>query len=342
MHKVISLNSVLGNYPAKFVDNISEIEFLLDSPNTFVFIDQKVQTLYPSLYREKNIAVECVESNKTLEMSAILLQRMMELGIKSNSTVLVIGGGILQDLVGFCCSVYHRGVKYILIPTTLLAQADSCIGGKTSINFNKKKNILGTFYPPKEIILCTSFLDTLEQIEYVSGMGEIFKFHILQNKIESFGHALNKSNINQTIFESLSYKKNILDVDEFDLKERKFLNFGHTFGHALEFTSDNKIPHGVGVILGSLTSCIISTEMGYEIRHFELIQQYAKELLSGIELNEAWFKLENILEAAKQDKKNTGKLVDVLMSTDPILVEIEDTSLIETALLRTFKLMTGL
>lgn len=340
MHKVIPLNSVLGNYSATFVNTLTEIEFLIDSPNTFVFIDRTVQELYPSLNRQTNIVVECIESNKTFEMSAVILQKMLDLGIKSNSVVLVIGGGILQDLVGFCCSVYHRGVEYILVPTTLLAQADSCIGGKTSINFNKKKNILGTFYPPKEIIICTQFLNTLEPIEYVSGMGEIFKFHILQNKIQLFESALDKSNIDETIFESLLYKKNILDVDEFDTKERKFLNFGHTFGHALEFTSDNNIPHGVGVILGCLTSCILSKRIGFEVPNFDLIIKYAKELLVGITLKEEWFSFDRILEAAKQDKKNTGKIVDVLISDSPKLIPIEDTSLIETALLNTFKLVT--
>jgi 3-dehydroquinate synthase len=330
----------LGNYSAKFVDSIADIESLIDSPNTFVFIDKKVQDLYPSLYRQNNIAVDCIESNKTFEMSNIILQRMVDLGIKSNSTILVIGGGILQDLIGFCCSVYHRGVKYILIPTTLLAQADSCVGGKTSINFNKKKNLLGTFYPPKEIIICTGFLDTLEPLEYVSGMGEIFKFHILQNKMNTFESALDRTRIDETVFESLVYKKHILDVDEFDLKERKFLNFGHTFGHALEFTSDNKIPHGVGVILGSVTSCILSNKLGFTVSNFDLIVEHAKNLLTGITLEKEWFSLNSILEAAKQDKKNTGKIIDVLISDSPKLVPIEDISLIETALLDTFQLFT--
>lgn len=336
---MISLNSVLGNYSAKFIDTLSDIELLIDAENTFVFIDQRVQELYPSLRRDRNITVECVESNKTYEMSGILLQKMMDLGIKSNSTVLVIGGGILQDLVGFCCSVYHRGVKYILVPTTLLAQVDSCVGGKTSINFNKKKNILGTFYPPKEILICPKFLNTLEVVEYTSGMGEIFKFHILQNRMDMFHLALDTRNISQTIFDGLTYKKSILDVDEFDIKERKFLNFGHTFGHALEFTSNNKIPHGVGVILGCVTSCFLSKQMGLKVSNFDLILHYAKQMLNVIQLEERWFELSDILEAVKQDKKNTGTIVDVLISDTPMLQSIDDISFIHTSLLNTFKLM---
>jgi 3-dehydroquinate synthase len=339
MHKIIPIRSVLGDYNVTFTDALADVEALLDNDNTFTFIDETVQQLYPFLYRPNNISVKCIESNKTLDVASSLLQRMMELNIKSNSTILVIGGGILQDLVGFCCSVYHRGIKYILIPTTLLAQADSCIGGKTSINFHKKKNILGTFFPPNEIIIHTGFLNTLTDIEYISGMGEIFKFHILQNQIDSFDIALDKTRITDIIFDVLQYKNSIITIDEFDTKERKFLNFGHTFGHALEFTSNNKLPHGIGVILGCVVSCIISKQVGCIVPNLPLILQYAKYMLKDVELHKEWFDTTAILEAVKQDKKNTGKIIDVLISDTPVLYPIEDMSLIDRALIETFQLI---
>lgn len=337
MRKIIELNSVLGNYSVTFVEQLSDIERLIDADNTFTFIDKNVQRLYPSLHRDTNVAIECIESNKTFGMAEVVLTQMADLGVKSNSTILVIGGGILQDLVGFCCSVYHRGVNYILIPTTLLAQADSCIGGKTSINFHKKKNILGTFFPPKQILIYTGFLDTLEDAEYISGMGEVYKFHILQNKMKQFTSALDKANIENTIYDSLLFKKNVLDVDEFDKKERKFLNFGHTFGHALEYTSNNKIPHGVGVIIGSMVSCIVSEQMNYRVPDSDLIYLNGAKLIHGIELKEEWFVLANMLDAVKMDKKNTGKIIDVLINDHPILVPLEDTAVIEYALKSTLQ-----
>lgn len=339
MRPLIALHSVLGEYNIQFVNNLSMIESLIDADNTFTFIDKNVEQLYPTLRRLNNVSVVCVESNKTYEMSAYLLEQMVKLGVKSNSTILVIGGGILQDLVGFCCSVYHRGVNYILIPTTLLAQADSCVGGKTSINFQKKKNILGTFYPPKQIIIYSGFLHTLSDIEYRSGLGEIYKFHILQNKMNVFGVALNKSNIDDTIYDALLYKKTILDIDEFDKKERKFLNFGHTFGHALEFTSTNQLPHGIAVILGSITSIILSEHMGYTVPNLTLTYGYARQLLAGIPLQKQWFEIHSILEAAKLDKKNTGNIVDVLFNNGPVLTTLYDTAIIEHSLLRTFELV---
>lgn len=341
MRQIIPLNSVLGHYDVTFLDNVSPITDIIDTTNTITFIDANVQRLHPHLYRESNIVVECVESNKTFEMSQIILQLMVERGVKTNSTILVIGGGILQDLIGFCCSVYNRGIPYILVPTTLLAQVDSCIGGKTSINFHKKKNILGTFFPPKQILIYSGFLNTLQDIEYTSGLGEIYKFHILQNKMKQFKRALDKSYIDDTIYDGLVFKKTILDIDEFDKKERKFLNFGHTFGHAIEFTSDNMIPHGIGVILGSVTSCIISKELGYSVPDIELIYQHASELLSGISLNKNWFAIDKILEAVKLDKKNTGKIVDVLIDNGPILQTLDNLDTIDRALLQTFRLINN-
>jgi 3-dehydroquinate synthase len=268
-----------------------------------------------------------------------LLKKMVEVGVKSNSTILAIGGGILQDLVGFCCSIYNRGVSYILIPTTLLGQADSCVGGKTSINFHKKKNILGTFFPPTEIIIHTGFLNTLTELEYLSGMGEIYKFHILQNKMGEFSKAMNKSNINQTIYDSLLFKKSIIDIDEFDKGERKLLNFGHTFGHALEFTSNYEIPHGVAVIIGSLISCRISSNMGYDVPNLDLIELHANELLSNVYIDGRWFYSHSIIEACKMDKKNIdGKIVDVLLDKTPFISKIDD-DVIDASLAETLKMI---
>lgn len=339
MYKVINLKSILGDYEVEFVQQLADITNVMDQPNTVTVIDSNVARLYPDLHRETNIVIESIESNKTFEGAQELLDIMVQRGIKSNTTVVVIGGGILQDLVGFCCSIYNRGIKYILVPTTLLAQADSCIGGKTSINFNKKKNILGTFYPPVRVLTFTGFLSTLSDIEYVSGLGEVFKFAILQSNVQNFQRAMSKKVENDIVYESLLYKKHIVDIDEFDRKERKFLNFGHTFGHALEFTSNNAIPHGVGVILGCVVSCLISTKLNYRVQDMDLILRLAKELLNDIELNPVWFDSTSILDAVKMDKKNTGKIVDVLIDVTPTLVELYDMSIINEALLHTYQLI---
>lgn len=340
MREVIPVHSALGSYSVQMIDDMSSIIALIDSQQTLTFIDKNVQELYPELRRDTNISVECVESNKTLRKAEELLQRMLDMGVKSNWHVVIIGGGILQDLAGFCCSIYNRGLSYTYVPTTLLAQADSCIGGKTSINFNGKKNVLGTFYPPKHILINTNFLNTLTTTEYISGMGEIFKFHILQNIIKEFETALDSDKISDTVYHSLQYKNSILLLDEFDKKERKFLNFGHTFGHALEFTSNNVIPHGIAVIVGSVVSCIVSNKIDLRVPNLPMITYYAKTLVntSGIKLEKEWFDYSRIMEAVKLDKKNTGQIVDVLINTGPVLTTLMDDIILQESLLETFEL----
>ena len=340
MRKIIPVHSVLGSYSVEMIDDMSNIISLIDSPKTLTFIDQNVQELYSELRRDTNISVECIESNKTLHKAEELLQRMLDIGVKSNWHVVIIGGGILQDLAGFCCSIYNRGLSYTYVPTTLLAQADSCIGGKTSINFNGKKNVLGTFYPPKHILINTDFLNTLTSTEYVSGMGEIFKFHILQSIIEEFETALDSRKITDTVYNSLQFKNSILLLDEFDKKERKFLNFGHTFGHALEFTSNNAIPHGIAVIVGSVVSCIISEKIGYTVPNLPIVKSYAQTLVNTgeIKLEREWFDYTQIMEAVKLDKKNTGEIVDVLIDSEPVLTTLTNHTILQESLEETFKL----
>lgn len=340
MRPMIHVASVLGDYAVEFSTDMTKIETLVDATNTITFIDRNVEILYPSLHRKNNVVVDCVEGNKTLEMANIILQKMIARGVRSNWNAIIIGGGILQDVAGFCCSIYNRGISYTYIPTTLLAQADSCIGGKTSINFDGKKNIIGSFFPPRKILINTQFLNTLSRLDYISGLGEVYKFHILQNNIAKFDDAIRSSAIEQTIYESLAYKNSILRLDEFDKKERKFLNFGHTFGHALEYTSANAVPHGIAVVAGSVISSVISHKLGYHVPHIDLIRYQAHSLLRGIQWSQHWFNYTDIMEAVKLDKKNTGDIVDVLLNETPQLTVLTNTDVIREALVETFQLFT--
>ena len=330
MHSLLNIPSKVNNYTLGFVDSISEIENFIDQSNTITVIDYNVSKLYPSLNRSSNIVLTCDENLKTLKGVDLLISKLVDLKVNINTKLVVIGGGILQDLVGFSASIYARGIEYILIPTTLLSQADSCIGGKTSINFNSKKNLIGTFYPPTSIVICTKFLNTLSSLDYISGLGEIYKFHILQNKIPSFSpHSL----IEPMILDSLKYKIDILSRDEFDKGERKFLNFGHTFGHALESTSDHKIPHGVAVILGSMIAVRLSNNLGYKVDNYDSIIKTGIELVrkANITFSSDWFDFYSLMEIVKSDKKSTGKLTMVLIDDKPFLENVEDVStLIET------------
>jgi 3-dehydroquinate synthase len=150
-------------------------------------------------------------------------------------------------------------------------------------------------------------------LDIVSGLGEVFKFHILQNKINEFSF---EPNFLDVIRDSLQYKKTILEIDEFDLKERQYLNFGHTFGHALEATSQHKIPHGIAVILGCMIAINVSKRLGFCVLNEELIYSIGHTLISSsnIEFDSEWFNPPSLIEITKSDKKSKGNLTMVLMN----------------------------
>jgi 3-dehydroquinate synthase len=336
VYSTLNIKSKLLDYDVKFINSFDEINYYTNQNNTITIIDKNVSLLYNFLNKPDNIIIESDEEVKTFTGINYLLDEFTKRKVNIKTKLIVIGGGVLQDLVGFCASIYCRGIEYILVPTTLLAQTDSCVGGKTSINFNNKKNILGTFYPPKEILICSKFLETLSKIDYFSGLGEIFKFHILNGNISNFNY---NSNIKDMIYSSLKYKIDILLIDEFDKNERKFLNYGHTFGHALESISEYKIPHGIAVILGSLIATKIAFELNYNVKDYELILKNGFLLLkeSTIQLKEEWFDLNKLIELIKSDKKSVGKLTMVLVDSKPFLADIENTKIIKNILKKTYE-----
>lgn len=336
MRSFLNIKSHIKNYTVNFLDNIQEVSNLIDVPNTITFIDQNVNKLYPTLKRETNIVLESEEEVKTLEGAEGVLKELINRKANINTKILIIGGGILQDLVGYCASIYCRGIEYMLVPTTLLAQVDSCIGGKTSINFNNRKNILGTFYPPTNIYIYPDFCKTLSTVDYLSGLGEVYKFSILQNLITNFEM---DNEIEPLVRNSLQYKSDILARDEFDKGERKFLNFGHTFGHALESVSNNTIPHGIAVVIGCMIACRVGSKYGYQISNYKTTLKKGVNIVnkSGIRLKKEWFLLDNLVNILKSDKKSTGNLTMVLVSDKPFLKEVDNLQIVEEALKETYE-----
>jgi 3-dehydroquinate synthase len=323
MFDTLTVKSKFNDYTVEFVDNINKIFEQIEQENYMVFMDANIDRLYPLLRNKNNIIVICTENMKNLQGANIIFNALIEKKCNVNTKLIVIGGGILQDMVGFCASTYYRGINYISIPTTLLSQVDSCIGGKTGLNFKNKKNIIGTFHPPKNIIICQDFLKTLISLDFYNGMGEIYKFHILQNKIKSFSI---HGNIKDMIYDGLKYKIDIISRDEFDKGERRFLNFGHTFGHALESSSNYIIPHGIGVVIGSIISIIISKKLEYEIDNYDDIINIGTELIknSGIKFKKKWFDFDKLIQIVKNDKKSNGKLIMVLINNGPIIEVVEN------------------
>lgn len=336
MFSIIPIKSKIKDYYVEFINSMSVITDTIQSDNTVLYIDQNISNLYPILNVRNAIKINCIEDNKNLDGCQKIFESLVNNKANIKTKIIAIGGGILQDLVGFCASTYCRGIEYILIPTTLLSQADSCIGGKTSLNFKNKKNILGTFYPPSKIMIYEDFNKTLSELDIISGFGEIYKFHILQNKNIVFS----TTNLLELINNGLLFKADILSRDEFDLNERKVLNFGHTFGHALETISHYNIPHGIGVIIGSMISLRFSKLYGYNVSLYDNYIDIGIDLINktNIKFYKEWFNFHNLIEIAKSDKKNTGQINMILIDNDkPIIKSITNLALLERSIRETYE-----
>jgi len=236
-------------------------------------IDRNVLSLYPSLSdAARCVVVDAVESSKTLATVAEVIERLRELGATRKTHVVAIGGGIVQDVATLAASLYMRGVTWTYCPTTLLSMVDSCIGGKSSINVGKFKNIAGNFYPPRTVLIDTDFCRTLTPAQMVEGLCEAVKICFADDRgaFDEYLALSGRGNLASdadllvpAIALSLKTKKRFIEEDEFDQGIRLLLNFGHTFGHAIESATEFRISHGIAVGLGMLAALDLSLRKGW-------------------------------------------------------------------------------
>ena len=247
--------------------------------------------------------VEQGETSNSLESFERLIRVMLECGFSRQDCVVAVGGGVVGDLSGFVASAYMRGIDFYNIPTTLLSQIDSSIGGKTAVNFGGVKNTVGAFYQPKRVLIDPDLLKTLPQRQFSNGLAEAVKMALTSDKalFDIFENADIQSNIENIIIRSLNIKKGIVEKDEKEAGLRKILNFGHTVGHGIESSvAPSRLYHGECVALGMIPMC------GEEIRSrvIEVLKKCG--LFHALEYD--W---EKITEAAFHDKKADGDCVTV-------------------------------
>lgn len=321
------IKSRMKDYEVVFEKDASFFSDLVKKENAFYVISQTVYRVYGDLF--KNIkeddlfVLSSMEGNKTIDVAMEICEKITRLPGKRNATLISIGGGVIQDLTGFVASVMYRGIHWIFVPTTLLSACDSCIGGKTSLNYQKYKNLLGTFYPPDEIHIWSKMFQTLSDRDFKSGLGEVVKFNIMSGENgltdmeENLGLLLgkNKRVIDAFVDRSLSYKKRFIEIDEFDRGERIKLNFAHTFGHAIEVVSEYEIPHGTAVAIGMIMANHISFCRDYLAERF--IRRSEALLLKIIDIDIGLIEkpLEDYLKAIKKDKKQIDNSVTAVLIT---------------------------
>ena len=198
------------------------------------------------------------EASKSIETFTLLLQTMLENGFSRKDCVVAVGGGVVGDICGFAASAYMRGIDFYNIPTTLLSQIDSSIGGKTAINFGGVKNVVGAFYQPKKVLIDPNLLNTLPDRQISNGLAEAIKMALTSDRelFEIFENKDIKSNLDEIIVRSLNIKKSVVEQDEKESGIRKILNFGHTIGHGIESSVNMEdLYHGECVALGLVPMC---------------------------------------------------------------------------------------
>ncbi|MBR5447271.1 MAG: 3-dehydroquinate synthase [Clostridia bacterium] len=249
------------------------------------------------------VTVEQGEASKSLEVFGQLLEAMLEGGFSRKDCVVAVGGGVVGDLSGFAASAYMRGVDFYNIPTTLLSQIDSSIGGKTAINLGGVKNIVGAFYQPKKVLVDPDLLETLPPRQISNGLAEAVKMSLTSDAelFDIFENGDVKESIDEIIIRSLSIKKNVVEQDEKEAGLRKILNFGHTVGHGIESSEDMcELYHGECVALGMIPMCA------------ETIRPRLLRVLKKCGLWRAVsYDWDNITDAAFHDKKADGDTVSV-------------------------------
>jgi len=341
MFKSFNVESkVRGNYSVNFIDNLNlHILDQTTKTNIVFVIDKKVYDLYKSIFKKvtskaRFVLITCNEQNKTLDYAQEVIRKLIKQNIRKDDSVIAVGGGITQDIVAFISSILFRGIDWKFYPTTLLAQCDSCIGSKSSINFDQFKNLLGTFNPPSDIYLYRGFLETLSESEIKSGIGEMLHYFLnegiaLAKEIsDEYDNILNdRSLLNYFIENSLRIKKQTIEIDEFDTSIRHNFNYGHTFGHAIEAITNYSIPHGQAVTIGMDIANYISFKKGLlKKEEFQKIHLILKKNIPPFKITID--NIESYCIALARDKKNKGnKLGSILCkgvgSIDKVFIEMD-------------------
>lgn len=324
------INSSFKKYTLHVENSYDFLDRLVAKPAVFFVIDSVLYDIYKgdifkNIPTDKLILLEATESNKNIETALEICEKLTILPEKRNINLVSIGGGIVQDITGFVANILYRGINWIFVPTTLLAACDSCIGGKTSLNYKSFKNLLGTFFPPDEIYICSQIFKTLSSKDFNSGLGEVVKFNVMtgeagiENLEKSIGLLLNRNQteIDKFLLSSLNFKKRFIEEDEFDKGIRVHLNFAHTFGHAFESISDYAIPHGTAVAMGMLVANRISLSRGIlSQQKVNRIEALCQQIID-IDLSDINFDMDKILLAIRKDKKQVSdSFTAVLLNAD--------------------------
>ena len=289
----------------KELSHIAEVKAVLASePEVYVVYDRNVEWVVKDL-PWPGLAIDTSETRKTLESVQDICRWLLEAGASRKALVLAVGGGITTDMAGFAASIYKRGIRYANLPTTLLAQVDAAIGGKTGVNLDGYKNMLGAFRMPEATFICADVLKTLPQRALLSGLAEMLKTFLLADG-EAYEEVVGSMQYTdgKWIARAAAIKADIVARDPYENGERAKLNLGHTFGHAIEHASGGNIAHGEAVAIGIILAARLGESLG--ISDDGLSTRLEKDFKAlGLPV-ECPFPPATLQEAMAKDKKALG------------------------------------
>ena len=296
----------------------------------FVLTDANVDGLYSHDLAKAldsvtytKLVIEAGETAKDFRTVETVINAMADARLTRHSGLISFGGGVVGDLGGFCASIYMRGIPCVQVPTTLLAQVDSSVGGKTGVNVRAGKNMAGTFYQPAAVIIDTALLETLPRREFTAGLGEVIKYGVIYDHelltllANSTLHRTDPGLLSMIVARCCSIKAEIVAGDETEGGRRKILNFGHTVGHALEAVTGYTVYlHGEAVLVGMYYETLLAEELGL------IDASYGRQITNlirgtGIDVDIMGLSLPRLVEQMRADKKNQGETISFILPTGP-------------------------
>ena len=304
--------SRVGEYCLEALGASCRACILTDDNVAPLYLEQVKKKLQESGFDTLEFIIENGESSKNTQNLVGLVEFMAENRLTRKDVLIALGGGVVGDLGGFAASVYLRGIRFVQIPTTLLAAVDSSVGGKTAVDLNAGKNLMGAFYQPSLVICDYKTLDTLPADIFADGCAEVIKYGIIGDKplFERLKNGV-KPQIEDIIASCVGMKASIVEQDEFDNGKRQLLNLGHTVGHAIEACSEFKISHGSAVAIGTVIVSKAACKLGYCSP--EDVKAITDLLVSVGLPTECPYSAEELYAVATADKKRSGDSISVVL-----------------------------
>ena len=319
-----TVKSMVHDYEVQFIDDAKQTLGQELEDGDVIIVDNKIKALYPELLEEAYgehvvIGIDADERQKSYQGLIPIIEKLIGSEFRKSHRLIGVGGGITQDVTAFTASIMYRGVEWLFFPTTLLAQGDSCIGSKTSINFGAYKNQVGGFFPPNRILIDLNFIDSLPEAEMQSGLGEMCHYFVVAGEEDfkkykqEYPFALQRKDVlSGLIARSLEIKKSYIEIDEFDRKERQVFNYGHSFGHAIESLTDYAIPHGIAVSFGMDMANFVSVKLNYLAEETRReIRELLEQIWDGYVIHN--LSVEKFANALSKDKKNVGRELRLIL-----------------------------